>query len=103
VLSGLVAFTAGLAVAAVLVLTGFGSTPPYYVAITVGLVGVGLIGFFYHRGTVALPAAKIWSPVLLRAVIGPLGLPVGPVIAVLYVLAVVGLAGNLVVPLLSRG
>lgn len=103
VLSGLVAFTAGLAAAAVLVLTGLGSTPPYYVAITVGLVGVGLVGYFYHRGSVALPAAKIWSPVLLRAVIDPLGLPAAPVIGVLYVLAAVGLVGNLLIPLLSRG
>jgi hypothetical protein len=102
-LSGLVAFTAGFAASAVLVLAGYGSTPPYHVAITVGLVGVGLIGYFYHRGTVALPAARIWSPVLLRAVISPLGLPAALVIGVLYVLAGVGLVGNLLVPLLGRG
>lgn len=85
-----------------LVLTGYGSTPPYYVAITVGLVGVGLIGYFYHRGSVTLPAARIWSPVLLRAVTGALGLPAAPVIGVLYVLAGVGVVGNLLVPLIHR-
>jgi hypothetical protein len=36
-------------------------------------------------------------------VIEPLGLPAVPVIAALYVLAAVGLLGNLVLPLLSRG
>lgn len=102
VLTGLVAFTAGFAVAAVLVLAGHGSTPPYLVAVTVGLVGIGVIGFFYHRGPAALPAARIWSPTLLRTVVTSLGLPAIPVIAVLYVLAAIGLLGNLVVPLILR-
>lgn len=101
-LSGLVAFTGGFAVAGVLVLIGLGSTPPYHVAITIGLVGVGLIGFFYHRGSVALPEARIWSPVLLRSVIAPLGLPGRPVMVILYALAGVGLVGNLIVPVLVR-
>jgi hypothetical protein len=101
-LGGLIAFTAGLAAAALLVLGGYGSTPPYLVAITLALVGIGLIGYFYHRGTVALPQARIWSPAVLRAVITSLGLPAAPIIAVLYVLGVIGVVGNLVVPLLLR-
>jgi hypothetical protein len=104
VLIGLIAFTAGFAAAALLVLAGRGGgTPPYLVSITIGLVGVGLIGFFYHRGTADLTQTKIWSPSLLRTIITPLGLPVIPVIATLYLLAGIGLLGNLVVPLLNRG
>lgn len=101
-LSGLVCFTAGLAAAAVLVLGGHGSTPGYYVAITVGLVGIGLIGYFYHRGAAALPQGRIWSPPVLRAVIVSLDLPAAPIIAVLYALGAIGIIGNLVVPLLVK-
>jgi hypothetical protein len=101
-LAGLIAFTAGLAAAALLVLAGYGSTPPWLVAITIGLVGVGLIGFFYHRGNVALPSGRIWSPAVLRAVVTSLDLPATPIIAVLYGFGVIGVLGNLVVPLLLR-
>lgn len=102
VLAGLIAFTAGFAAAALLVLAGYSRTPPYLVAVTVGLVGIGLVGYFYHRGTVSLPQASIWSPTLLRAVTAALNLPAVPIIAVLYVLAGIGLFGNLVVPVLLR-
>lgn len=102
VLGGLAAFTAGFAAAGAFVLAGLGSTPGYMIALTVGLVGVGLTGFFYHRGNVRLPEAKIWSPALLRAVITPLGLPVVPVVAALYVLAAVGVVGNLLIPVIGR-
>jgi hypothetical protein len=101
-LGGLIAFTAGLAAAALLVLAGYGSTPPYLVSITIALVGVGAMGYFYHRGTVALPAGRIWSPAVLRAVISALDLPVLPIIAVLYAFAAIGVVGNLLVPLLIR-
>jgi hypothetical protein len=63
---------------------------------------VGLVGFFYHRGTVALPQAKIWTPTMLRAVVGALELPAVPFIVVLYVLGGIGVIGNLLVPLLLR-
>lgn len=102
VLAGLLAFTGGFAVAGVLVSAGLGSTPPYLVAVTAGLVGIGVIGFFYHRGAVQFPRARIWSPVLLRVVISALGLPVVPVIAALYALAATGVVGNLLLPALTR-
>jgi hypothetical protein len=103
VLIGLIAFTAGFAVAGLMVLAGRGGRPVYLVGVTVGLVGVGLVGFFYHRGTVALPQAKIWTPTLLRVVVGALELPAMPFIAALYVLGGIGVFGNLLVPvLLSR-
>jgi hypothetical protein len=101
-LSGLAVFTTGFAVAGLLVLGGFGGTPGYQVAVTAGLVGVGIGGFFLNRGTVELPQAKIWSPVMLRAVISALDLPVVPVIAALYLLAALGVIGNVVVPLALR-
>jgi hypothetical protein len=102
VLAGLLAFTLGFAVAGVAVLLGRGGEPPYLVGISIGLVGVGLVGFFYHRGSVELPQARLWTPTLLRAVIEPLGLPVVPVLAVLYTLGAVGVVGNLLVPLATR-
>jgi hypothetical protein len=102
-LTGLAAFAIGFAAAGVLVLAGAGGSPGYLISVTVGLVGVGLVGFFLHRGTVPLPeGAKLWSPGLLRVVLEPLGLPARPVILLLYLLTAIGLIGNLVVPLLLR-
>ena len=102
VLGGLTAFVVGFAVAGVLVMLDRGGTPPYVVAISLGLVGIGLVGYFYQRGNAEMPQARLWSPVLLRAVITPLGLPVVPVIAALYVLGAIGVVGNLLIPLSTR-
>jgi hypothetical protein len=102
VLGGLLAFTLGFAVAGVSVLAGAGGGPLYLAGVGIGLAGVGVVGFFYHRGTVQLPQAKLWSPRLLRALVQPLNLPAGPVIGVLYVLGAVGLVGNLLIPLWRR-
>ena len=101
-LGGLFAFTLGFAVAGVLVMAGQGGSPAYLSGISLGLVGIGLVGFFYHRGAAQLPQAKLWSPELLRAVIGPLNLPPVPVIAVLYALAAIGVLGNVVVRFARR-
>ncbi|HEY6798731.1 MAG TPA: hypothetical protein VI248_28980 [Kineosporiaceae bacterium] len=101
-LAGLLAFAAGFALAGAMVLVDRGGTPPYLSGICLGLVGMGLVGFFYHRGSVALPQARLWSPVLLRVVVAPLGLPVVPVIALLYLLGAVGVIGNVIVPLTRR-
>ncbi len=101
VLTGMLLFTVGFAVAAVLVAVGLsGTRPGYLVAITVGLVGVGVIGYYLNRGTTPLPSAPVWSPTMVRAVAEPLDLPAGPLAAVLYGLAVIGVVGNIVVPLL---
>ena len=102
VLAGLVAFTAGFAAAGLLVVGGHGSTPPWSVAVFVGLVGIGATGFFLHRGNVALPDRPVWSPAVIRAVVESLDLPAVPFIAVLYVFGAIGVLGNLVVPLLRR-
>ena len=103
IVGGLLAFTAGFAAAGLAVpLMGRAGGTLYLAGISLGLVGLGLVGFFYHRGSVALPEAKVWSPQLLRAVIAPLGLPVTAVIAVLYGLAAVGAVGNLLLPMLRH-
>jgi len=101
-LGGLLAFTLGFAVAGVVVLTHVGGGVAYLVGICLGLVGIGLVGFFYHRGTAALPDARLWSPLLVRALTGPLSLPALPVLVTLYALGVVGLLGNLVIPMARR-
>jgi hypothetical protein len=95
-------FVTGFAVAAVLVLARTSGTAPYYVSVTVGLVGIGVVGFFLNRGTVPLPPKPIWSPVGIAALGRALGFPAPVLTAVLYVLGAVGIVGNLVVPLLIR-
>jgi hypothetical protein len=102
VLIGLVVFTAGFAAAGLLVIAGQGGSPPYLVAITAGLVGVGAVGFYLHRGTVELPQARIWQPVMLRAFISALRLPESLILAVIYALGVIGIIGNIVVPMTRR-
>lgn len=95
-------FGTGFAAAAVLVVAGTSGTPAYYVSVTVGLVGVGVVGFFLNRGTVPLPPKPIWSPVGIAALARALGLHARALTAGLYALAAVGVVGNLVVPLLIR-
>jgi hypothetical protein len=102
VLSGLIAFTAGFAVAGLLVLGRQGGGPLYLVSITVGLLGVGAVGFFLHRGTVELPQSRIWQPEMLRAFSSALKLPALPVLAVLYGLGAIGVIGNILVPMSRR-
>jgi hypothetical protein len=102
ILAGLFCFTAGFAVAAVdLFVWGF-TRPPYLVAVTVGFVGIGVVGFFLNRGTVPRPEAPLWSPTGIRALARAVGWPATPVMAVVYALALVGVVGNFVVPLFFR-
>ncbi|HET9655556.1 MAG TPA: hypothetical protein VFP72_09395 [Kineosporiaceae bacterium] len=98
-LTGLGMFGTGFAVAAVLVTARMGGTPGYFVSVTAGLVGVGLIGFFLNRGTVPLPPKPIWSPVGIAALARALNLPFRPLLVTLYVLGAIGVAGNLVLPM----
>ena len=101
-LGGLLAFTLGFAVAGVAVLLDRGGSPPYLVGIALGLVGMGLIGFHYQRAVAQLPQGRLWSPAVIRALAGPLDLPAVPVLVVLYALGVVGIVGNLIIPLSHR-
>jgi hypothetical protein len=100
VLCGLGMFVVGFAVAGLLVVTRTSGTPVYYVSVTVGLVGVGVVGLFLNRGTVPLPGKPIWSPMGVAMLARSLGLPVRVLLAVLYGLGAVGVLGNLLVPLI---
>ena len=98
-LGGLLGFLAGFAVAGVLVLSGHPGEPPYLVAVTVGMVGIGVVGMA-RRGPV--PPGALWSPAVLRLASDAVGLPGLAVCVVFYALAAVGILGNLVVPLTRR-
>jgi hypothetical protein len=101
-LTGLAMFAGGFAVAGVLVMTGTSGTPAYYVAVTVGMVGVGVVGFFLNRGTVPLPPKPIWSPVGIGVLARTLGFPQLALLGTLYGLGAIGVLGNVVVPMLLR-
>jgi hypothetical protein len=103
ILVGLAAFALGFAVAAVFVLAGAGGRPPYLVAVTVGMVGIGLVGFALPRqARVPLPSAPLWSPTMLRFLGRSAGLPELVVPVAFYALVGFGVLGNLVIPLARR-
>jgi hypothetical protein len=101
-LTGLVLFALGFAVAGVLVAVGAGSTPAYYVAISVGLVGIGVLGFFSRRVPADVPPPPIWSPRGLTRIADGAGVPARLFVVAFYALVAVSLAGNLLVPLTLR-
>lgn len=102
VLGGLFLFAAGFAAGAMeFLLTGVAG-PAYLLGISVGLAGIGIVGFFLNRGTVPRPEEAIWKPLGLRPWISALGLPVTAVTAVFYTLLLVGVVGNFVVPVFFR-
>jgi hypothetical protein len=100
-LGGLYAFAAGFAVAGVLVLLGHGG-PAYFVAVTIGLLGIAAVGFFSRRGTVPLPDGPVWGREGFAALARPLDLPARPVAVVFYVLVAFGVLANFFVPLFLR-
>jgi hypothetical protein len=99
-ITGMAVFVLGFAVAAGLVLAGASGGPAYLVAVTAGLVGVGVIGVFAGRGTTPMPASPLYAPATLRALCLPLRLPAPAVTGVLYALAGFGVLGNIAVPVL---
>jgi hypothetical protein len=101
-LTGLALFALGFAVAGVLVAAGVGSTPGYYLAISVGLVGVGVLGFFSRRVPAEVQPPPVWSPRGLTRVADGAGVPSRLLVVVFYALVVVSVIGNLLVPLTLR-
>ena len=99
ILGGLFAFTLGFAVAGVLVVAGRPVTPPYYVAIVIGVVGIAVAGVAMARGTTPMPETPIWSRPTLTLLAEAAALPTLAVVGVLYGLAAIGVLGNLVHPL----
>jgi hypothetical protein len=101
-LTGLALFAVGFAVAGVVVASGLGSTPGYYVAISVGLVGIGVLGFFSRRVPADVPPPAIWSPRGLTRVADGAGVPARLFVVAFYALLAVSVIGNVVVPLTLR-
>jgi hypothetical protein len=99
IVGGLFAFTLGFAVAGVLVVAGLAVTPPYYVSLVVGAVGLAVAGVAIARGTTPMPESAIWTRSTLTLLAEAAGLPAVAVIAVLYVLAAISVLGNVVHPL----
>ncbi|HVN10684.1 MAG TPA: hypothetical protein VMT69_01230 [Kineosporiaceae bacterium] len=101
-LAGLAMFAAGFAVAGVLVVSGLGGTPGYWILVSVGLLGVAVAGFSSPRGPLERSRPPVWSRRGLGGVSGALGLPARAVTATFYGLLVVGGLGNLLIPALVR-
>jgi hypothetical protein len=101
-LAGLFLFALGFAVAGVLVVARAGSTPGYYIAISAGLVGVAVLGFFSRRVPAEVPPPPIWSPRGLTRVADGAGAPARVLVVLFYALIVVSVVGNLLVPLVLR-
>jgi hypothetical protein len=89
-------------VAGVLVAAGIGSTPANYLAISVGLVGIGVLGFFSRRVPAEVPPPPIWSPRGLTRVAEGAGVAPRLLVVGFYALLVVSVIGNLLVPLALR-
>jgi hypothetical protein len=98
-LAGLALFGVGFAVAGLLVTTSLGGTPAYWILVSLGLVGIGVVGAFSPRGLVEAARPPVWSRRGLADVSEPLGLPGRAVTAAFYVLVAIGVIGNLLVPL----
>jgi hypothetical protein len=101
-LASLLLFAVGFAVAGVLVAAGLGSTPGYYIAISLGLVGIGALGFFSRRTPAEAPPPPVWSPRGLTRIAHGAGVPARLVVISFYALLAISVLGNLVVPLLTR-
>lgn len=99
-LSGLLLFGLGFLLAAVVALTGVGGRPGYLIGLVIGFGGAGLVAFFLNRGTVPLPDGPIWSRTGLSALAEALDLPRLPVMVVVYGLVLLGVLGNIVIPVL---
>ena len=100
--AGLLVFALGMAVGGALVTARLGGGPLWSIAVAVGFLGIGAVGVFQRRTLSPVPRPAMWSPRYLRDVAAPLGLPVPVFLAVFYTLLAVGVAGNLLVPLVRR-
>jgi hypothetical protein len=103
ILAGLGAFGVGFAMAGVLVLLHRGGSPAYWCLVSVGLLGVGALGFASPRTVADAGRPAVWSRAGLTAVAEPLGLPWRAVAGVFYGLLAVGILGNVVLPIILGG
>jgi hypothetical protein len=98
-LAGLTAFGLGFAVAGVLVTLHLGGSPAYWCLVSIGLLGIGALGFSAPRTPADAGRPAVWSRAGLAGVAEPLELPAGLVAGAFYVLIAVGVIGNVVLPL----
>ena len=96
---GLALFALGFAVAGVLVAARQSGTPAYAIALSVGFLGIGVLGLFSRRVAAEVQPPSIWSPRGLARVADGAGLPARALTVAFYVLVAVGVAGNVLVPL----
>jgi hypothetical protein len=97
-LAGLFLFTVGFAVGGVLVVAGQSGTPPYLVAITLGVVGIAITVFAGNKAHPPMPS-PFWTRDALGRICAAVELRPLPVIAVLYGLSAIMIVGNIVYPL----
>jgi hypothetical protein len=96
----LAAFGLGFAAAGVLVTLHLGGSPAYWCLVSLGLLGIGAVGFSAPRSPDDAARPPIWSPAGLGGVADPLGLSRVLVTTVFYALVAVGVLGNVVLPIL---
>jgi hypothetical protein len=101
-LTGLAMFGVGFAVAGALVAASLGGTPPYWITVSIGLLGIGAVGVFSPRGIAEAARPPVWSRRGLQGITDTVGLPRVPVAVVFYALVAVGVIGNLLVPFVVR-
>jgi hypothetical protein len=101
-LAGLALFGVGFAVAGLLVTASLGGTPAYWILVSAGLVGIGVVGGFSPRGVVEVARPPLWSRRGLAGLSEAVGLPGRAVATAFYVLVAIGVVGNLLVPLVLR-
>jgi hypothetical protein len=102
ILAGLGAFAVGFAAAGVLVTFHQGGSPAYWCLVSLGLLGVGALGISSPRTPADAGRPPVWSRAGLTAVAEPVGLPARAVAVAFYGLVVVGLVGNVLLPVLAR-
>ena len=101
-LTGLALFAIGFAVAGVIVVVGLASTPWYYITISLGLLGIAVLGFFSRRVAAEVQPPPVWSPGGLTRVADGAGVPARLVVVTFYALIAVSVLGNVLLPLVAR-
>jgi hypothetical protein len=103
ILAGLGTFAVGFAVAGVLVLLHQGGSPAYWCLVSIGLLGIGALGFASPRTVADAGRPAVWSRAGLTGIAEPLGLPWRAVAGVFYALLAVGILGNVILPIVLGG
>jgi hypothetical protein len=101
-LTGLALFAIGFAVAGLIIAVGLAGTPGYYIMISIGLIGIAVLGFSSRRVVADVQPPPVWSPAGLTRVADGAGVPARLVVVTFYALIALSVLGNVVLPLMSR-